>query len=104
MLKIVKREGNVLVAELEGEDHTLANLLAKYLIRVDGVKYASYHIPHPLVGQPVLRVVTDGKLDPLEALEITLKRIIEDLRLVKKELVKELEASTKERSKSNSTS
>jgi len=91
VFKLIKKEKNILVAELEGEDHTLANLLAKYLIRMDKVKFASYHIPHPLVGHPIIRVVTVEGVDPLSVLEEALNTIIKDLRELREKLVMELE-------------
>ncbi len=85
-LKLVRKEGNKAVIELEGEDHTMANLIAKYLIRVEGVKYAAYHIPHPLTGQPIIRIVTDGNVDPVDALEKALNMILNDLRELREKL------------------
>lgn len=77
-LKLLKREKDSIEVELEGEDHTIANLIAKYAIRKKGVVYSSYIISHPLVGKPVVVLSTDGSRDPLEVLEEVLNDIIRD--------------------------
>lgn len=67
-VKIRKYSDRELVLEIEGEDHTLANLLAKSALRNPHTKLATYVIEHPLVGAPVLRIVTDGT-DPIQVLK-----------------------------------
>ena len=68
-LSILEETDNKIVMELYGEDHTLANLLAKTLIRQPHVKYASYRIDHPLVSNPIVVVITDGKIRPRDAIK-----------------------------------
>lgn len=63
--KYTERE---LVLTIEGEDHTLANLLAKSALSNPHTKLATYVVEHPLVGTPVLRIVTDGT-DPIQVLK-----------------------------------
>ncbi len=75
-----------LEAELVGEDHTIANLVAKYALNTPGVKYAAYTIPHMLVSNPVLRIVTEEGRNPLDALEEALEAVIRDLEEFKKQL------------------
>ena len=77
-LKLLKRSGNTVEIELPGEDHTIANLIAKYAIRKPYVIYSSYIISHPLIGNPVIVLTTDGSKDPLEVVEETLREIIDD--------------------------
>lgn len=77
-VKLLKREGNTIEMELVGEDHTIANLIAKYAIRKPGVVYSSYIISHPLIGNPVIVLSTDGSRDPLDVIEEVLRDIIKD--------------------------
>ena len=51
---------------MRGEDHTIANLLVKLAIRKPHVTYAAYRIEHPLVGDSIVIIATDGKRDPLD--------------------------------------
>ncbi len=92
VMRILKREGSSVEIELPGEDHTLANLIAKYAIRKKGVIYSSYVIPHPLVGNPIIILSTDGSRDPLDVLEEVLKEIISDA----KEFIKLLDKAWSE--------
>ncbi|HIQ23903.1 MAG TPA: DNA-directed RNA polymerase subunit L [Pyrodictium delaneyi] len=77
-VKLLKREGSTIEIELVGEDHTIANLIAKYAIRKSGVVYSSYIISHPLIGNPVIVLSTDGSRDPLDVIEEVLRDIIKD--------------------------
>jgi DNA-directed RNA polymerase subunit L len=90
-MKLLKREANTIEVELVGEDHTIANLIAKYAIRKKGVIYASYIISHPLTANPVIVLSTDGSRDPLDVLEETLKDIISDAKAFIDEFKKALE-------------
>ncbi|MEM0122251.1 MAG: RpoL/Rpb11 RNA polymerase subunit family protein, partial [Saccharolobus sp.] len=42
-IKILKSENNYIELEVEGEDHTLGNLLAGILREINGVVFASYY-------------------------------------------------------------
>jgi len=77
-VKLLKREGNTIEIELIGEDHTIANLIAKYAIKKPGVVYSSYIISHPLISNPVIVLSTDGSKDPLDVIEEVLHDIIRD--------------------------
>jgi len=83
-LRLLKRSGNTVELELVGEDHTIANLIAKYAIKKPYVVYSSYIISHPLVGNPVIVLTTDGSRDPLDVIEETLREIISDARELEK--------------------
>lgn len=85
-LKLLKREKDSIEIELEGEDHTIANLIAKYAIHKKGVVYSSYIVSHPLIGNPVVVLSTDGSRDPLEVLEEVLNDIINDAREFREKL------------------
>ncbi len=77
-MKLLKRTDRTVEIELVGEDHTIANLIAKYAIKKPGVVYSSYIISHPLVGNPVIVISTDGSRDPLDVVEETLRDILRD--------------------------
>ena len=94
-VKILKRESNSVELELVGEDHTIANLIAKYAIRKPGVVYSSYVIPHPLIGNPVVIVSTDGSRDPLDVVEEVLREIIEDAKRFEEAVREALEKGVK---------
>ncbi len=61
---------------IEGEDHTLGNLLEKTLAGIEGVTLAYYEVPHPLENSIVVLVNTDGSVRPRDALRKALQRII----------------------------
>jgi len=67
-IKVVKLSGDYLELEITGEDHTLGNLIAGSLRKVQGVKYASYYQPHPLIDAISIKLMTDGTIKPLDAL------------------------------------
>ncbi|KSW11725.1 DNA-directed RNA polymerase subunit L [Pyrodictium occultum] len=94
-VKLLKREGNSVELELVGEDHTMANLIAKYAIRKPGVVYSSYMIPHPLIGNPVIVLSTDGSRDPLDVVEEVLSDIIRDAREFRRAFEEALKSNAK---------
>ncbi len=65
-LEVRKRTDRELVFKILGEDHTLGNLIAKMALKHPNVELAAYTIEHPLDGQPVIRIITDGSKDPIE--------------------------------------
>jgi len=67
-LELRKRTDREIVFKILGEDHTLGNLIAKMALRHPNVDLAAYTIEHPLDGQPVVRIITDGSKDPVEVL------------------------------------
>ena len=77
-MKLLKLDERTVERELEGEDHTIANLIAKYAVRKPHVKYAAYNIPHPLSSNPVIVVTTDGQRSPLDVLREVLNDIVKD--------------------------
>lgn len=90
-MKLLKRTDRTVEIELVGEDHTIANLIAKYAIKKQGVVYSSYIISHPLVGNPVIVISTDGSRDPLDVVEETLRDILRDTEEFTKALQEALE-------------
>ncbi|MEM1556030.1 MAG: DNA-directed RNA polymerase subunit L [Candidatus Bathyarchaeia archaeon] len=89
-LKVLEKKQNEVVIEIDGEGHTLCNLLESVLLEDDEVEFAGYTIPHPLVGKPILRVRTKGNKEPKDALREALIKIIERGRALKEEFERTL--------------
>jgi DNA-directed RNA polymerase subunit L len=51
-LNITKEDAEGFEMEIEGEGHTLCNLLIASLNKNDEVEFAAYKIEHPLIGKP----------------------------------------------------
>ena len=47
-IRVVSKTERELVLEIEGEDHTLGNMLMKEALRHPDVEYSAYRVPHPL--------------------------------------------------------
>lgn len=88
-IRVRKYADKELVLEIEGEDHTLANLLAKSALSNPHTKLATYVIEHPLIGAPVLRIVTDGT-DPFQVLKEVVSSAREEAEQVLKAVSKAL--------------
>ncbi len=74
-ITILKEEKDTLELQLDGEGHTLCNLLRKELWDSEDTKVASYNISHPLIASPKLIVVSEKTkprkllLDSVESLK-----------------------------------
>lgn len=79
---------NELVIEVEGEGHTLCNLLESVLLEDENVEFASYNISHPLVAKPVITVRTRGNKSPEEALREAVDKILQMGREMRNEFEK----------------
>jgi len=88
-LRVLKQTEKRLELEVEGEDHSLLNLLTKTMLKLDHVKLAAYRIDHPLVGKPVIIVETDGKISPAEAI----KEGLEEIKKLSKEFIEKFETA-----------
>ncbi|MEM0173331.1 MAG: DNA-directed RNA polymerase subunit L [Sulfolobaceae archaeon] len=90
-VRVIKSTINYLELEVEGEEHTLGNLISGILREIKGVKFASYYQPHPLIQKIVIKILTDGSISPKEALlkainnakEIT-KKYLEEIKEIEK--------------------
>ena len=88
-LRILKQTEKRLELEVEGEDHSLLNLLTKTMLKMGHVKLAAYRIDHPLVGRPVIIVETDGEISPAEAI----KKGLEEIKKSSKEFMEKFETA-----------
>ncbi|MCS7120703.1 MAG: DNA-directed RNA polymerase subunit L [Nitrososphaerota archaeon] len=90
-LKILKRTQNELKIEIEGEGHTLCNLLESVLLEDDYVEFAGYDIPHPLVSNPVMLIKTRNGKSPTDAVKEAVDKILERGRMLNENFLKALE-------------
>jgi len=67
-IKVIKEEQNYLELQIDGEEHTIGNLLKGMLLKVPGVKFAAYSLPHPLITSITIKILTDGSISAREAL------------------------------------
>jgi len=78
-INVLKRTEKEIEIEVEGEDHTLGNLVAKMALRHPNVSIAFYTIDHPLVGKLRIRIVSDGSKDVGEVFNEVLESIKKDV-------------------------
>ena len=90
-MRVIKKTDKEVEVEIEGEDHTLGNLIAKMALKHPNVTMAFYALEHPLIGKLRIRDVTDGRRNVGEVLNEVLENI--------KEKVNELIKITKEKLK-----
>jgi len=57
-IKVLKKAGNELKMEIEGEGHSFCNALQKVLLGEETIETAGYTIPHPLTANPIIYVRT----------------------------------------------
>ncbi len=91
-IKVLKKTSNELKIEVEGEGHTLCNVLQKVLLEDETIETAGYHIQHPLIGNPIIYVHTKGKQKP----EATLREATKKIRGQCKEFRRSFEKALKE--------
>ncbi|KAL7273001.1 DNA-directed RNA polymerase II core subunit [Rhizina undulata] len=73
------------------EDHTLGGVIQSALRATPGIIFAAYKVPHPQFPNFELRVTTDGKMDPQEALVEACNHVIKDLESIGRRLSKDME-------------
>jgi DNA-directed RNA polymerase subunit L len=66
-VNLIEKNKNELKVEVQGEGHTLLNLLQSELLADKNVEVAEYVIPHMLVDAALFYVKTKGKISPLQA-------------------------------------
>ena len=75
-IKVLKRTSNELKIEVQGEGHTLCNVIQKTLLEDDTIEMAGYNVPHPLVDSAILYVHTKGQRKPEAAIQEATKKIL----------------------------
>jgi len=88
----VKRVGeNMYEIIIPGEDHTLGNLLAEKLSKINGVKLAYYTQPHPLENKIIVHLTLEEG-DPVKFMEEALNEIIDDVNEFMKQYIDALKS------------
>jgi len=89
-IKVLKKTSNELKIEVQGEGHTLCNVLQKALLEDDTIEMAGYDVPHPLVDSAIVYVRTKGKRKPEAAVQEARKRILSQSKEFRKSFKKAL--------------
>ena len=67
-IEVVKDTKLELEMIIHGENHSLCNVLRKYLMEDSDVEYAVYGIDHPLTGEPIMTIKTKRTKRPRDSL------------------------------------
>ncbi len=84
---VITNEKNHLEFYMDGERHTLPNLLKEKISTDSAVEFCAYKLDHPLDLRSRLVIKTSGK-SPKKVLEESIKALKEDLAELKKEVEK----------------
>ena len=87
-VKVLKNTANELKIEVEGEGHSLLNLLQKTLLEDDSIEMAGYHVPHPLFDRGILYVHTKEQQNPRDVVKEAAKMGFESIIMPKKNAMK----------------
>lgn len=74
-INVLKRTDNELKLEIQGEGHSLLNLLQKALLEDDNIEMAGYDVPHPLFDRGILYVQTKDKQSPEDVVKEAVKKV-----------------------------
>ncbi len=91
-IEVKKNTANELKIEVEGEGHSLLNLLQKTILEDDTVEMAGYDVPHPLIDRAILYVHTKEKKSP----EAVVKEATKKVQDLSKEFQKSFKKAAKE--------
>ena len=75
-VKVLKITDNELKIEVEGEGHSLLNLLQKTLLEDDSIEMAGYDVPHPLFDRGILYVHTKEQQKPEAVIKEAAKKVL----------------------------
>ena len=95
-VKVLKKTSNELRIEIEGEGHTLCNLLEKVLLEDESIDMAGYNVPHPLTSHSVIYIRTKGRRKPETALRDAAQKILQTEKKFRANFRKALENWEKE--------
>ena len=88
---VVRRRGpRSYIVEVEGEDHTLGNLIVSKLLELGLADLAYYEMPHPLEDKLIIYVNTREGVDIKEALSKAAKEALRENEEFRRLLFKEL--------------
>ena len=74
-IEVIKESKLELEMIIHGENHSLCNVLRKYLMEDDDVEYAVYAIDHPLTGEPNMTIKTKRSKRPRNSLQKAAERL-----------------------------
>ena len=72
--KVIRKEESLLEFDIGGENHTFLGTLREALKDQQGVLFAAYRFPHPLLENPIFYLRT-SEIDPVEALRNAVESI-----------------------------
>ena len=72
--KVLRKEESLLEFDIGGENHTFLGTLREALKDQEGVLFAAYRFPHPLLENPIFYLRTSG-IDPVDALQKAVESI-----------------------------
>ena len=75
-IEVLKNTANELKIQLEGEGHSLLNLLQKTILEDDAIEMAGYDVPHPLIDRAILYVHTKGQQDTEAVVKEATKKVL----------------------------
>ena len=78
-IEIIKDKTLELEMIIHGENHSMCNVLRKYLMEDSDVEYAVYGIDHPLTGEPIMTIKTKRGKRPKNALLKATERLKDDV-------------------------
>ncbi len=78
-IEIVKDKTLELEMIIHGENHSICNVLRKYLMEDPDVEYAVYGIDHPLTGEPIMTIKTKRTKRPRNSLLKAANRLKDDV-------------------------
>ncbi len=84
--EILVKTDKELRIRIEGEGHTLGNLLTKLAAKKEHVTMSVYYVEHPLKHVLLITIRTDGKVDPYKVFLETLDEAVSYLERFQKEL------------------
>lgn len=87
-IEILEQSKNKIVFKVEGEDHTILNLLKEELWNDDNVKISAYRMEHPLIGIPEMTVEVKTGTDVKKTIDDAVKRLSKKLDEAKKQFSK----------------
>nr|UXY87467.1 DNA-directed RNA polymerase II complex subunit Rpb11 [Cryptomonas sp.] len=61
--------------KIQKEDHTIGILIQRQLLKEPNVIFSGYKRLHPLEHFIVLKIITNGKMSPVDALDVALKNL-----------------------------
>jgi DNA-directed RNA polymerase subunit L len=75
-IEILKKTANEMKLQVEGEGHSLLNVLQKAILEDSSIEMAGYDVPHPLIDRAILYVHTKEKQNPEAVINEATKKVL----------------------------